>query len=315
MSFFFSALKRQKYEDISQFDNRISNMLPIVAGYAFFDLRNYDPESGEFSIYIEWDEELNRQLAYPLPSGGYFIKATGRQACMFHDMGHGIPVYMKPVARNGKIYSYKQYLLIDGRPFSVEFSGANLLPIEDRFEELGCRAALTGTGGAHIRQGSGSRRWTGSGFYFTGSQSAGSSRSFQRLLSSGSGRGFAASGVMTSAHQWEYEFEYMWQAYIGSRRYSLGSSRMFRLFGSGAYELSGSNRYFLPGSQRNLLQMPGSHKGFSENREDTDKGCEGSFTPAHWSYFPPEWQLIQKAKRPKENKGGNERFGYGLDLI
>lgn len=90
---------------------------------------------------------------------------------------------------------------------------------------------------------------------------------------------------------------------------------MFRLFGSGAYELSGSNRYFLPGSQRNLLQMPGSHKGFSENREDADKDCEGLFTPAHWSYFPPEWQLIQKAKRPKENKGGNERFGYGLDLI
>lgn len=35
----------------------------------------------------------------------------------------------------------------------------------------------------------------------------------------------------------------------------------------------------------------------------------------YWSFMPPEWQIINNARRPVEKKGGNARFGYGLDLI
>lgn len=339
MSFIFSALKRQDHEDISQFDNRISNMLPFVAGYVFFDLRNYNPESGEFNVYIEWDEEINKQLAYALPSGGYIIKATIKQAYIFHELGHGLPLYMKPVARNGKIYSYKQYLLIDSRPFSVEFRGAILVPFEDRFEELGCKAALTGVGQASSSQHTSWRGFTGSERGFSGSQIAGSQTvistsqiagsqsgmSGSQLSGSergftgsqygflinqfaGSGRGFATSQFVGSNYQWEYEFESMLQAFLGSQRYFTGSSLMFLLGGSQRYILNGSQGCLPDGDWLPVYPGDGNDAFRSDGQKDSD-------IPDHWSFFPPEWQLIEQAKRPKEHKGGNERFGYGLDLI
>lgn len=385
MSFIFSALKRQEHEDVAQFDNRISNMLPFVAGYVFFDLRNYNPESGEFSVFIEWDEELNRQLAYALPSGGYIIKATLKQAYMFHEIGHGLPLYMKPVARNGKIYSYKQYLLIDGRPFSVEFSGAILVPFEDRFAELGCKTPLPEVGQASSGQRTSAHGFTGSERGFSGSQITGSERGFsgsqlsgsEREISAslsfgsqltgsergftgsqygfltnwfaGSGRGFTISQFVTSNYQWEYEFESMWQAFLGSQRYFTGSSLMYLLSGSQKYFFGGSNRYFWIGSQRYFFGgsqqylLNGSQGSFLEGSQryllngsqryllvdgqkfdiypgessdnSLDSRQKAARIAAHWSFFPPEWQLIEKSKRPQEHKGGNERFGYGLDLI
>ena len=75
MSFVYSLFLKRAGEELSQFDNRISNMLPVAAGLVFFDMRNYRNDNGEFNVYIEWNEELNSILNDRLPSGGYFIKA------------------------------------------------------------------------------------------------------------------------------------------------------------------------------------------------------------------------------------------------
>ena len=74
MSFVYSLFLKRAGEELSQFDNRISNMLPVAAGLVFFDMRNYRNDNGEFNVYIEWNEELNSILNDRLPSGGYFIK-------------------------------------------------------------------------------------------------------------------------------------------------------------------------------------------------------------------------------------------------
>ena len=99
MGYIYSSLDRGADEDQFTYDNRIIKMLPMTVGRAYFDLRNYNAQTGEFYVYIEWDEDINRRLAYPLPSGGYFVKTTISQAYIFHRLECGLPVYMKFVSR------------------------------------------------------------------------------------------------------------------------------------------------------------------------------------------------------------------------
>ena len=135
MGIIYSSLKRKTEEEQSLFDRRISQMLPVMAGYCYFDMRNYDTFSGEYNLYIDWDMELMEYLAYPLPSGGYFVKVTSEQADDFNELGEGVPVYMKLIGKNGQIYSYRTYLVYRGRPYSIEFSGAELIPFEEKIQK------------------------------------------------------------------------------------------------------------------------------------------------------------------------------------
>lgn len=164
MGFIYSSLNRGAGESVALFDNRIARMLPFVTGKAYFDLRNYDAQTGEFGVYIEWDGELEAVLGYSLPAGGYFVKATTLQAYRFHRLDSGLPVYMKLIAQNGRLYPYRTYVMMDGRPFSVEFGGGVLIPFEDRYEELGCEAAkqTVDTGSRKLLMGSQRFRWNGS---------------------------------------------------------------------------------------------------------------------------------------------------------
>lgn len=141
MSFIFSSLDRKSNEEQVQFDNRISRLLPVLAGRVYFDIRNYDNVTGELNVYVEWDDELMDKLHYRLSSGGYYVKATIRQAYEFHELKTGLPVYMKLISREGRIYPYRTYTMAFGRPYSIEFGGGMLIPFEDRYEELGCAAA------------------------------------------------------------------------------------------------------------------------------------------------------------------------------
>lgn len=124
-------------------------MLPVMAGYCYFDIRNYDTFSGEYNLYIDWDMELMEYLAYPLPSGGYFVKVTSEQADDFNELGEGVPVYMKLIGKNGQIYSYRTYLVYRGRPYSIEFSGAELIPFEEKIQKcVACGSQRFSIGGS-----------------------------------------------------------------------------------------------------------------------------------------------------------------------
>ena len=136
MGFIYSSLNKSDSESWSQFDNRIARMLPFVTGEVYFDLRNYNACTGEFGVYTRWDDELKDVLGYELPCGGYFVKATITQAYKFHNLGCSIPVYMKLISHSGRLYPYRTYIMLDGRPYSLEFGGEELLPMDDRFEEL-----------------------------------------------------------------------------------------------------------------------------------------------------------------------------------
>lgn len=380
MSFVYSLFLKRAGEELSQFDNRISNMLPVAAGLVFFDIRNYRNDNGEFNVYIEWNEKLNSILNDRLPSGGYFIKATGKQARQLEEKTGGIPVYMKLIAHEGRLYPYRTYVMWNGRPFSVEFNGNILIPVDykkkaenvriqgsqnggkgNRMDvsgsQMSSQRSLFGTSQNKLLAGSqqgafvgserefltGSNRefWTSSNRpwmyeweYENGSQRSlfgGSQRSLfgtsqngfffgsQREFLTGSNRGYLTGSnreFWTSSNRpWSYEWEYengsQRSLFGGSQRSLFGTSQQSFLFGSQRGFLAGSNRSFLTGSNRNYLAGSRYTPTFYQA---TDGGADDYDIP-HWYYMPPEWQLINRSKRPCSRKGGNSTFGYGLDLI
>ena len=303
MGYIYSSLDRGADEDQFTYDNRIIKMLPMTAGRAYFDLRNYNAQTGEFYVYIEWDEDINRRLAYPLTSGGYFVKTTISQAYIFHRLECGLPVYMKFVSRGSGLYPYRTFTMLDGRPYSVEFGGGELRPFEDRYEELGCKQHPDGrdetvgsrTGSSVSSAGSGRFVWSGSRMR----ELFGSQGGFRMLF--GSQRGL--------------------RLLSGSQRYMSGGSGMRMLSGSqrGLRLLSGSQRYMSGGSGMRMLsgsQIRGvfdmSHRiPELQSEEDLSIGQK----PVIYEAFPAQWQLINRHRRPTRRIGGNAAFGYGLDLI
>lgn len=290
MGFIYSSLNRGAGESVALFDNRIARMLPFVTGKAYFDFRNYDAQTGEFGVYIEWDGELEAVLGYSLPAGGYFVKATTPQAYRFNRLDSGLPVYMKLIAQNGRLYPYRTYVMMDGRPFSVEFGGGVLIPFEDRYEELGCEAAkqTVDTGSRKLLMGSQSGMTGSQRFQWNGSR-------MRQLFGSQGGFRYLAGS--------QYRM-------IGSQRFQWNGSQMRLLFGSQRMLLGSQYRIF--GSQRikNMLMVLESDTQQPQDSMDSIRTSQELMVE-----FPQEWQLINRSRRPTSRIGGNAKFGYGLDLI
>lgn len=293
MGFIYSSLNRGAGESVALFDNRIARMLPFVTGKAYFDLRNYDAQTGEFGVYIEWDGELEAVLGYSLPAGGYFVKATTPQAYRFHRLDSGLPVYMKLIAQNGRLYPYRTYVMMDGRPFSVEFGGGVLIPFEDRYEELGCEAAkqTVDTGSQKLLMGSQSGMTGSQRFQWNGSR-------MRQLFGSQGGFRYLAGS--------QYRM-------IGSQRFRWNGSQMRLLFGSqGGFRYLTGSQYRVFGSQR-IKNMPMVLESDTQQPQDSMDSIRTS--QELMVEFPQEWQLINRSRRPTSRIGGNAKFGYGLDLI
>ena len=293
MGFIYSSLNRGAGESVALFDNRIARMLPFVTGKAYFDLRNYDAQTGEFGVYIEWDGELDAVLGYSLPAGGYFVKATTPQAYRFHRLDKGLPVYMKLIAQNGRLYPYRTYVMMDGRPFSVDFGGGVMIPFEDRYEELGCEAAkqTVDTGSQKLLMGSQSGMTGSQRFRWNGSQ--------MRLL-------FGSQGGFRYLAGSQYRM-------IGSQRFRWNGSQMRQLFGSqGGFRYLAGSQYRVFGSQRikNMPMVLESDTQWPQDSMDSIRTSQELMVE-----FPKEWQLINRSRRPASRIGGNAKFGYGLDLI
>lgn len=314
MGFIYSSLNRGAGESVALFDNRIARMLPFVTGKAYFDLRNYDAQTGEFGVYIEWDGELEAVLGYSLPAGGYFVKATTPQAYRFHRLDSGLPVYMKLIAQNGRLYPYRIYVMMDGRPFSVEFGGGVLIPFEDRYEELGCEAAkqTVDTGSRKLLMGSQSGMTGSQRFQWNGS------RMRQLFGSQGGFRYLAGSQYrMIGSQRFRWNGSQM-RLLFGSQggfRYLAGSQ--YRVFGSqhmllGSQRILSGSQYRIFGSQRikNMLMVLESDTQQPQDSMDSIRTSQELMVE-----FPQEWQLINRSRRPTSRIGGNAKFGYGLDLI
>ena len=300
MGFIYSSLNRGADENRLQYDNRIARMFPFAAGTVYFDLRNYDAQTGEFGIYIEWDKELEVVLGYALPAGGYFVKSTLAQAYRFHTLDRGLPIYVKLIAQNGRLYLYRTYVMMEGRPFSVEFGGSALIPFEDRYEELGCEAAKQTVYAGSQKLNMGSQR------VFTGSQRFRWNSSQMRML-------FGSQGGFRYLTGSQYRMFGSQRVFTGSQRFRWNSSQMRMLFGSqGGFRYLTGSQYRMFGSQR---MFTGSQRGKRSICQPLDRADSVRISQELMAEFPQEWQLINRGRRPVSRIGGNAKFGYGLDLI
>ena len=318
MGFIYSSLNRGVGESAAQFDNRILRMLPFVTGKAYFDLRNYDAQIGEFGAYIEWDDELVDVLGYQLPAGGYFVKATTHQAYRFHRLDSGLPIYTKLISQNGRLYPYRTYVMMYGRPFSVEFGGGVLIPFEDRYEELGCDAAgqAADAGSQKVKAGS-QYGMTGSQRMLMGSQRFRWNSSQMRLLFGSQGGFRYLTGSQYRMFGSQYRTTGSQRMLMGSQRFRWNSSQMRLLFGSQRFRWNGSQMRLLFGSQSGFrylagsqYRMAGSQRMLMGSQQFRWNGSQELMVE-----FPQEWQLINRGRRPVSRIGGNAKFGYGLDLI
>ena len=221
---------------------------------------------------------------------------------------------MKLIAQNGRLYPYRIYVMMDGRPFSVEFGGGVLIPFEDRYEELGCEAAkqTVDTGSQKLLMGSQSGMTGSQRFQWNGSR-------MRQLFGSQGGFRYLAGS--------QYRM-------IGSQRFRWNGSQMRLLFGSqGGFRYLAGSQYRVFGSQRMLLGsqriLSGSqYRIFGSQRiknmpmvlESDTQQPQDSMDSIRTSQelmveFPQEWQLINRSRRPTSRIGGNAKFGYGLDLI
>ena len=253
------------------------------------------------------------------------MKATIAQAYRLHGLGCGLPVYMKLISLNGKLYPYRTYVMMEGRPYSLEFGGGELMPIDDRYVELGCAAAKE-TQLEAVSAGTGSKR-----FMRNGSQrlTLGGSQRFtlgssQRFALGGSQR-FAWNGsqmrrLFGSQGGFRYLTGSQYRTVGSSQRFAWNGSQMRWLFGSqgGFRYLTGSQYRTVGSSQRFVL---GSSRRFSmAARDNAPCRVQNAIDSTRVSQellmeFPQEWQLINKCRRPEKRIGGNAKFGYGLDLI
>ena len=303
MGFIYSSLNKSDSESWSQFDNRIARMLPFVTGEVYFDLRNYNACTGEFGVYTRWDDELKDVLGYELPCGGYFVKATITQAYKFHNLGCSLPVYMKLISHSGRLYPYRTYIMLDGRPYSLEFGGEELLPMDDRFEELAFdgdvnhqEAGVTSSAsGSQMRRLFGSQR-----FRWNSSQ-------MRRIFGSQSGFRYLQGS------------QYGYFRMTGSQRFQWNSSQMRRLFGSqGGFRYLQGNQYGFAGragSQKLFLREDIEQMAWPVEEQTIESRDRQDRMKELLMEYPQEWQLINRNRRPVKNIGGNARFGYGLDLI
>ena len=275
MGFIYSSLNKSDGESWSHFDNRIARMLPFATGEVYFDLRNYNACTGEFGVYTRWDEGLKAVLGYELPYGGYFVKATIAQAYKFHNLGCSLPVYMKLISHSGRLYPYRTYIMLDGRPYSLEFGGGELLPMDDRFEELAFDGDVDHQEAVVTSSASGSQR-----FRWNGSQ-------MRRMFGSQGG------------------FRYLQGSQYGYFR--MTGSQRFRRNGSQIRRMFGSQRSYALGNIEQLAWSVEEQTIECRDRQDRIKDL--------LMEYPQEWQLINRNRRPVKNIGGNARFGYGLDLI
>ncbi|MGN0345982.1 MAG: hypothetical protein ACI4DU_01725, partial [Lachnospiraceae bacterium] len=75
------------------------------------------------SAYIIWNGELNKKFQDPFPQGGYEVHCSQNDADLFCQNKAGIPIYLKILAKNRRLYAKNIILKFHNKLFMVSFTG------------------------------------------------------------------------------------------------------------------------------------------------------------------------------------------------
>lgn len=336
----FSWLDRIEGESVGAYDKRINGLEAFHSGYAFLSYENYCPEFGAFAVYTVWNDEFNKKLSDHLPEGGFMIHCDEKRAGEMCASGHGFPVFVKLLAKLGRLFVESFVLADKDELFDLYFNGCevkkpeglvfmgtelpqlvSLLTREDGTENS---RSISSFGRGSFTAGS---FWRGSflrGSYARGSFVKGSyirSGYFGGSYSKGSFSGGSFGiGIYSSRLSGSY---LSW--FFG------GSSYLKQLFGAGSYRnavLSGGS--FVAGSFFRGSYMSGSYTGrfFLTGSYYSGSYHFGSFIYGGFSDVmtvsckPDADEKTVRENDPDGNRQEGmvirrliEELGYGLDLI
>lgn len=122
----FDWLDSYKNESVKGYDKRINQSSIQLAGYIFFDHCNYDLDRHAFATYIIWNGELNKKFQDPFPQGGYEVHCSQNDAELFCQNKAGIPVYLKILAKNRRLYAKNIIIKFHNKLFMVSFTGCQV---------------------------------------------------------------------------------------------------------------------------------------------------------------------------------------------
>ncbi len=126
----FGWLNRGYAETIEAYNTRMNRLPVLHAGYVFFDWVNYDAATHSFSVYIEWNGELNRKLQDAMPQGGYAFRCSEEQAVCYTKEHNGSPVYIKLHAKCGRLYIKHMYFNSADKRYELFYNGCEVIPPE-----------------------------------------------------------------------------------------------------------------------------------------------------------------------------------------
>lgn len=126
----FDWLDKDKKETTKTYDHKINRMQGFHAGYAFFDWVNYDEATQIFSVYVEWNGELNGKLQDAMPQGGYCFRCSKEEVAGFINDYNGAPLYIKLCSKAGRLYVKKLYFTKGGRCYQIFFNGCDVVTPE-----------------------------------------------------------------------------------------------------------------------------------------------------------------------------------------
>ena len=311
----FGWLNRGYAETIEAYNARMNRLPVLHAGYVFFDWINYDVATHSFSVYIEWNGELNQKLQDAMPQGGYAFRCSEEQAACYTKDHNGSPVYIKLYAKCGRLYVKHLYFNSADKQNELFFNGCDVIPPEmvcfwgrGPVEKMDYSSFLQESeqnavlGQSEVQRGSYRRlRSSFHGSYrgLRGSYRVGSYRS---LL--GSYRGIGGSYRSLSGS---------YRGIGGSYRSLSGS---YRGIGGSYRSLSGSYRG-IGGSHRSLLGsyhgIGGSYRSLSGSRWNLADSL-GKLPEDDWNlvYYDVNEMAIYFSE---EDNMADGTLGYGLDLI
>ncbi len=339
----FGWLNRSYAETIEAYNTRMNRLPELHAGYVFFDWVNYDIAARSFSVYIEWNGELNQKLQDAMPQGGYAFRCSEEQAACFTRDHNGSPVYVKLHAKCGRLYVKRLYFNSADRQYELFFNGCDVIPPEmvcfwgrGPVDKLDYSSFLsqepereTGCGPENLRNGSYRRLQSSYHSSFRGSRRAlrgsylvGSYRSLFGSYWSGSYRSLFGSYWSGSYRCLSGSYRRLWSSFLGmgsGYRGLLGSYR--NLYGSyrgmgGSYRVLAGSQSILAGSRRRLS---GSYRRITEGDIWNGRvaapvdGAAGMLNESDGAVYYDENETSVHIWEDDNMVDGT--LGYGLDLI
>lgn len=123
----------KKGEKISAYDKRINDMLPVHAGYAYFDANIYDSRRNMLGTYIVWNGVINSAMLNPLTEQGYILECQENVAACICRFGKALPVYIKLYSYKGKLQTKRVFIVFSDDEYEMAYTGMSVKAPEQIF--------------------------------------------------------------------------------------------------------------------------------------------------------------------------------------